>query len=172
MGERQLLHVPVAELGLHLRLREGPYPGQAQVPAVERDQTSRSPEIDDLTREDFVTRLGRQRRAADVIDASAPFIQRGGPGHVRSDNRPEFTAMDVKDWFSGVGARAAFINPGSPWKDDDLESVNGKLRDERFSAELFNTLAEAKLLIEQWRRHDNTPRPHSWLRYRPRGDSS
>ncbi len=80
---------------------------------------------------------------------------------------PEFAATAVKGWITGVGASTAFIEPGSPWENGDVESFNGKLRDELLNAEVFNTLAEAKLLIEQWRRHYNTVRPHSSLRYRP-----
>ena len=80
---------------------------------------------------------------------------------------PEFAATAVKSWITGVGAKTAFIEPGSPWENGYVESFNGKLRDELLNAELFNTLAEAKVLIEQWRQHYNTVRPHSSLRYRP-----
>ena len=80
---------------------------------------------------------------------------------------PEFAATAVKSWITGVGARTAFIEPGSPWENGYVESFNGKLRDELLNAEVFNTLAEAKVLIEGWRRYYNTVRPHSSLRYRP-----
>ena len=80
---------------------------------------------------------------------------------------PEFAATAVKGWITGVGAKTAFIEPGSPWENGYVESFNGKLRDELLNAEVFNTLAEAKVLIEQWRRHYNTVRPHSSLHYRP-----
>ena len=66
-----------------------------------------------------------------------------------------------------MGAKAAYIEPGSPWENGYVESFNGKLRDELLNTEVFNSLAEAKVLIEQWRVHDNTVRPHSALRYRP-----
>ena len=69
--------------------------------------------------------------------------------------------------FSGVGAKTAFIEPGSPWENGYVESFNGKLRDELLNMEVFNTLAEARVLIEQWRVHFNTVRPHSSLGYRP-----
>ena len=124
--------------------------------------------VDEFTRECLAIRVGRQLRAADVIDVlSDLFILRGVPGHVRSDNGPEFAATAVKGWITGVGARTAFIEPGSPWENGYVESFNGKLRDELLNAEVFNTLAEAKVLIEQWRRHYNTVRPHSSLNYRP-----
>ncbi|MDB5380550.1 MAG: transposase, partial [Rhodospirillales bacterium] len=79
----------------------------------------------------------------------------------------------MRAWISGVGASPAFIGrapkaiDGSPWENGYVESFNGKLRDELLNAEVFHTLAEAKILIEQWRGHDNTLRPHSALGYRP-----
>ncbi len=76
-------------------------------------------------------------------------------------------AVAVKGWIDGVGAKTAFIEPGSPWKNGYVESFNGKLRDELLNAEVFNTLAEAKVLTERWRVHCNTARPHSSLGYRP-----
>ena len=124
--------------------------------------------VDEFTRECLTIRVGRQLKAADVIDVlSDLFILRGTPGHVRSDNGPEFAATAVKEWISGVGAKTAFIEPGSPWENGYVESFNGKLRDELLNAEVFNSLAEAKVLIEGWRKHYNTVRPHSSLRYRP-----
>ncbi|AWV20307.1 Transposase (plasmid) [Roseomonas mucosa] len=124
--------------------------------------------VDEYTRECPAIRVARRLGAADVIDVlSDLFILRGIPGHVRSDNGPEFAATAVKGWITGVGARTAFIEPGSPWENGYVESFNGKLRDELLNAEVFNTLAEAKVLIEQWRRHYNTVRPHSSLRYQP-----
>ena len=124
--------------------------------------------VDEFTRECLAIRVGRQLKASDVIDVlSDLFILRGTPGHVRSDNGPEFAATAVKGWINGVGAKTAFIEPGSPWENGYVESFNGKLRDELLNMEVFNTLAEAKVLIEQWRRHYNTVRPHSSLRYRP-----
>jgi transposase InsO family protein len=124
--------------------------------------------VDEYTRECLAIRVGRQLKATDVIDVlSDLFILRGTPGHVRSDNGPEFAASAVKGWISGVGIRTAYIEPGSPWENGYVESFNGKLRDELLNAEVFNTLAEAKVLIEGWRRHYNTVRPHSSLRYRP-----
>ena len=95
------------------------------------------------------------------------FIARGRPGFIRSDNGPEFVALAVKGWITGVGAKTAYIEPGSPWENGYVESFNGKLRDELLNMEVFNTLLEAKVLIERWRVHFNTVRPHSSLGYRP-----
>ena len=80
---------------------------------------------------------------------------------------PEFAATAVKGWINGVGARTAFIEPGSPWENGYVESLNGKLRDELLDREVFHSLREAQVLIEAWRRHYNGVRPHSALGYRP-----
>jgi transposase InsO family protein len=124
--------------------------------------------VDEFTRECLAIRVGRKLGAVDVIDTLADlFIARGTPVHIRSDNGGEFTADAVRGWISGVGAKTAYIEPGSPWENGYVESFNGRLRDELLNAETFNTLAEAKVLIEQWRVHYNTARPHSSLGYRP-----
>ncbi len=80
---------------------------------------------------------------------------------------PEFIAKAVRDWIVAVGAKTAFIEPGSPWENGYCESFNSKLRDELLNGEIFYSLAEAKVIIEAWRRHYNTERPHSSLGYKP-----
>jgi transposase InsO family protein len=125
--------------------------------------------IDEFTRECLAIRIDRRLRSSDVIDVlSDLFILRGVPGHVRSDNGPEFVAKAVRDWIAAVGARTAFIEPGLPWENGYCESFNAKLRDELLNGEIFYSLAEAKAVIENWRQHYNTRRPHSSLRYKPR----
>ncbi len=124
--------------------------------------------IDEFTRECLCIRIDRKLKSTDVIDVlSDLFIVRGVPGHVRSDNGPEFIAKAVRKWISAVGARTAFIEPGSPWENGYCESFNSKLRDELLNGEIFYSLAEARIVIESWRRHYNTVRPHSSLGYRP-----
>ena len=105
--------------------------------------------------------------AANPLRGFGKFIARGTPGCIRPDNGPEFIAMIVKGWISGVGAKTAFIEPGSPRENGYVESFNGKLRDELLNAEVFNTLLKARSLIEQWRVHFNRICPHSSLSYRP-----
>ena len=115
-----------------------------------------------------VWRADRGLGAADVIDVLAdPFIPRGAPGHMRSDDGPEFAAITVRGWIAGVGARTAFMEPGSPWENGCVERFDGTMRDELLDAQAFNSLAEAEVLIEGWRGHYNTVRPHSSLRYHP-----
>lgn len=124
--------------------------------------------LDEFSRECLAIRVDRKLKAADVIDVlSDLFILRGAPGFIRSDNGPEFIAQSVRDWISAVGAQTAFITPGSPWENGYVESFNGRLRDELLNGEVFHTIHEAKILIEQWRRHYNAVRPHSALGYRP-----
>ena len=124
--------------------------------------------IDEFTHECLAIRIDRRLKAIDVIDLlSDLFILRGVPGHVRSDNGPEFIAKAVREWIVAVGAKTAFIEPGSPWENGYCESFNSKLRDELLNGEIFYSLAEAKIIIEAWRRYYNTERPHSSLGYQP-----
>lgn len=124
--------------------------------------------IDEFTRECLAIRIDRKLNSTDVIDAlSDLFILRGVPGHVRSDNGPEFIAKAVREWIVAVGAKTAFIEPGSPWENGYCESFNSKLRDELLNGEIFYSLAEARVIIEAWRRYYNTERPHSSLGYKP-----
>jgi putative transposase len=124
--------------------------------------------IDEFTRECLAIRVSRKLKAVDVIDVlSDLFILRGVPGHIRSDNGPEFVAKAVREWITAVGAKTAYIEPGSPWENGYCESFNSKLRDELLKGEIFYTLKEAQIVIESWRRHYNTVRPHSSLGYKP-----
>jgi putative transposase len=125
--------------------------------------------LDEFTRECLAIRVGRKLNSTDVVDLlSDLFILRGVPGHhVRSDNGPEFIAKAVRAWIAAVGAETAYIEPGSPWENGYLESFNARLRDEPLDGEVFHSLAKAKVVIESWRRHYNSDRPHSALGYRP-----
>ena len=124
--------------------------------------------IDEFTHECLAIRIDRKLKAIDVIDVlSDLFILRGVPEHVRSDNGPEFVAKAVQEWISAVGAKTAYIAPGSPWENGFIESFNARLRDELLDGEIFYTLAEAKIVVESWRRHFNTVRPHGSLGYKP-----
>jgi transposase InsO family protein len=124
--------------------------------------------IDEFTREALAIRVARRLNSTDVIEALCDlFIVRGIPAHIRSDNGPEFIAAALREWIAVVGAKTAYIEPGSPWENGYVESFNGKLRDELLNGEIFYTLKEAKIVIETWRRHYNTVRPHSSLGYKP-----
>lgn len=124
--------------------------------------------IDEFTRECLAIEVARRLRHDDVLACLADLFTRYGPPvHIRSDNGSEFTAIAVREWLPRVGVKTLYIEPGSPWENGYNESFNGKLRDELLNGEIFYTLKEAQVLIEQWRRHYNTIRPHSALGYRP-----
>ena len=98
------------------------------------------------------------------------FVRHGAPEHIRSDNGPEFVAAAVRDWLAGLAGlnvKTLYIEPGSPWENGYCESFDGKPRDECLNREIFTTLTQAQILIEQWRRFYNTERPHSSPCYRP-----
>jgi transposase InsO family protein len=124
--------------------------------------------IDEYGRECLAIRVKRKLNSINVIDVLTDlFIMRGVPGYIRSDNGPEFIAEAVRNWIGAVGAKTAYIVPGSPWENGYIESFNARFRDELLNGEVFYSLREAQILIEQWREHYNTKRPHSALGYRP-----
>ena len=123
--------------------------------------------VDEFTHECLAIRVARRLKAIDVIDVlSDLFIVRGVPGHIRSDNGPEFIAKAVQDWIGAVGAKTAYIAPGSPWENGYIESFNARLRDELLNGEIFYSLKEAQIIVESWRQHYNRFRPHASLGYR------
>jgi len=124
--------------------------------------------IDEFTREYLAILVARRITTQDVVDLLFYlFIFQGIPEHIRSDNGSEFTAKAIRSWLNCIGVKTLFIEPGSPWENGYTESFNGKLRDELLDREIFTTLEEAKVLIEQWRREYNQIRPHSAKNYRP-----
>ncbi len=124
--------------------------------------------LDEYSKECLAMKVDRHISSQDVIDQLYElFLLRGVPKHIRSDNGPEFTAKKIRDWLTELEVKTLFIEPGSPWENGYIESFNGKLRDELLNREIFTTLIEAKILIEQWWWEYNHVRPHSALRYRP-----
>ena len=124
--------------------------------------------IDEFSRECLAIAVARHLRSDDVLHVLTDLLTRhGAPDYIRSDNGSEFTAKAVRAWLPRVGVKILYIEPGSPWENGYNESFNGKLRDELLNGEIFYSLTEAKVLIEQWRIHYNHLRPHSALGYRP-----
>jgi putative transposase len=124
--------------------------------------------IDEHTKEALAIVPARRIRSNDVIDIFADvMIERGIPEHIRSDNGPEMVATKLREWLDKLGTKTLYIAPGSPWENGYCESFNGKLSNELLNGEIFYTLREAQVLIEQWRQHYNRVRPHSALGYRP-----
>ena len=124
--------------------------------------------LDEFSRECLDIKVKRKLNSTDVIDALTDlFILRGVPAYIRSDNGPAFIAEAVRQWIKAVGSNTAYIEPGSPWENGYCESFNARFRDELLNGEIFYSLKEAQIVIEQWRQHYNTKRPHSALGYRP-----
>ncbi len=124
--------------------------------------------LDEFTRECLAIDVARRIRSDDVLARLAQlFVERGTPRYLRSDNGPEFTARALRTWLERVDVQTLYIEPGSPWENGYIESFNGKLRDELLNGEVFDTVLEAQVLCERWRRHYNEVRPHSALGYRP-----
>jgi len=124
--------------------------------------------LDEYTRECLSILVARRISAQDVIyQLGELFLERGIPEYIRSDNGPEFTARAIRQWLRDLGVKTLYIEPGSPWENGYIESFNGKLRDELLNGEIFTTLFEAQVLIENWRKEYNQVRPHSALGYRP-----
>ena len=112
--------------------------------------------LDEHTRECLAIVVARKIRSHDVLEVLADLFVRHGPSeYLRSDNGPEFTAKLVRRWLGRVGVEMLFIEPGSPWENGYNESFNGKLRDELLNGEIFYSLAEAAVLVEQWTHQPN-----------------
>jgi putative transposase len=121
---------------------------------------------DEFTKEGLAIEVDGRIRSGRVVEVLTRLVsQRGAPAHLRCDNGPEFVARAVLKWIVDQGIGTAFIDPGKPWQNGVNESFNGKFRDECLSLEWFRSRAEARVVIESWRRHFNTVRPHSSLGY-------
>jgi transposase InsO family protein len=124
--------------------------------------------IDEYTRECLAVKVARSLTHKEVLEVLTDlFLERGVPVHIRSDNGSEFTAKKVREYLSRLEIKPLFIEPGSPWENGYIESFNGKMRDELLAGEIFYSIIEAQIIIEQWRWHYNQIRPHSALGYTP-----
>ena len=124
--------------------------------------------IDEYTRECLAIYVSRRINSNQVIEVlAAAMIEHGIPEYIRSDNGPEFVAIELRKWLAQTGAKTLYIEPGSPWENGYCESFNSKLRDEFLNGEIFYSLKGVKVLAERWRVYYNTQRPHSSLGYRP-----
>jgi transposase InsO family protein len=122
--------------------------------------------MDEFTKESLKILVERSIASRHALEAlSELFLLRGIPEFIRSDNGSEFIAKAVQDFIKGVGAKTAYITPGSPWENGFIERFNGTLRDELLNREVFYTLNEARAMIENYRQEYNKIRPHSSLNY-------
>jgi putative transposase len=121
---------------------------------------------DEFTKEGLAIDVDGRIRSPRVIEVLSCLVsERGAPIFLRSDNGPEFVSKALLSWIVAQGIGTALIEPGKPWQNGVTESFNGKFRDECLSLEWFRSRAEAKVIIEAWRRHYNNVRPHSSLGY-------
>lgn len=138
--------------------------------------------VDEYTRECLALEVGGGMKASGVVTVLDGLVRRrGAPGHIRSDNGPEFIARAIREWLSGGGVGGLYIEPGAPWENGYAESFHGKLRDELLDREEFASVLEARVVSKAWKEEYNTIRPHSALGYRtpaeygascPRADSA
>jgi len=129
--------------------------------------------LDEFTRESLTIEVGRSIRAKDVIAVlEYLFMVRGVPKFIRSDNGPEFIADAIKKWLKERHVGTLYIEPGSPWENGYIESFNGKFRDEILNRQVFYSVREAKVIVEDWRLEYNNHRPHSSLGYVPPAEFS
>ncbi len=121
---------------------------------------------DEFTKEGLAIDVAGRIRSTRVVEVLSRLVsERGAPMFLRSDNGPEFVSKALLSWVVAQGIGTALIEPGKPWQNGVAESFNGKLRDECLSLEWFRSRVEAKVIIEEWRRHFNEVRPHSSLGY-------
>jgi transposase InsO family protein len=124
--------------------------------------------IDEYTRQCLAIKVALRLNGFNVIETLADaMLLHGIPRRLRSDNGAEMTAHVVREWLKSLGVNTLYIEPGSPWENGYCESFNGKLRDELLNGDIYYSLKEAQVIIEQWRNHYNQIRPHSSLGYRP-----
>ena len=123
--------------------------------------------IDESSRECLALHVARKLTAHDLIEVMDGLVaERGVPEHIRSDNGSEFIARILQQWLAQRGVKTLYIEPGSPWQNGHIESFNGSLRDECLDRELMLSVAEARVLAEDYRRHYNEERPHGGIGYR------
>ena len=119
---------------------------------------------DEYTKACLATFAARSIKAADVIETLERLMTLyGPPNHLRSDNGPEFVAHAIQRFLAASGVGTMFIEPGSPWQNPFAETFHARLRDELLDQELFQTVLEAQVVIEGWRRYYNEDRPHGAL---------
>ncbi len=123
--------------------------------------------IDEYSRECLALHVARKLTAHDLIEVMEQLVaERGAPEHIRSDNGSEFIARILQQWLAQRQVKTLYIEPGSPWQNGHVESFNGSLRDECLDREVMLSVAEARVLIEDYRRHYNEERPHGGIGYR------
>ena len=123
--------------------------------------------VDEYTRECLSLEPGRSLTAVDLQTALIGlFRQRGAPGHIRSDNGPEFIAQALRSWLGRASVKTLYVEAGAPWENGYAEAFQSRLRDELLNVETFGSVREARALAAMWKQAYNHERPHSALGYR------
>ena len=156
-----------------VKLHRAEYPNHVWTYDLMFDQTCRGTMLkiltvlDEYTRESLAIRVNRRFSSAMVKKVLEELFQEKGiPVHIRSDNGPEFIAQKIQDWLEESKVGPIFIEPGSPWENPFIESFNGTLREECLNRELFLSVEEAKVVLEEYRSYYNTKRLHSSLGFK------
>lgn len=146
------------------------HPGHVWALDFQHDATADGRELKFLNVVDEFTREALAICAERTIDADETVAvlerlasERGAPENLRADNGPELTARALREWCELRSTATAYIEPGSPWQNPWIESFNARLRDEVLDVEMFETLAEAKFLVDEFRTDYNASHPHSAL---------
>ncbi len=122
--------------------------------------------LDEFTRQCVAIRVERQIRTEQVLATLRQAMATYGiPERIRSDNGTEFVAQKIQAWLRDNRIKTLYIDPGSPWQNGYIESFHSRFRDECLNREWLLNLREARVVIEDWRQHYNTERPHSRLGY-------
>lgn len=120
--------------------------------------------VDDCTRECPLVLVDRSLPSRRVIEGlEAVLLVRAQPATIVCDNGPEFVSLQLDQWASARGVRLDYIRPGRPVENCFIESFNGRLRDECLNVHHFDSLSEARRIIDVWREEYNTARPHSGI---------
>lgn len=153
--------------------RRAEYANQVWSYDFTEDRTERGQKVkvllvmDEFTRECLMSLAARSIPSGKVLDVLQWLVAlHGAPEHLRSDNGPEFIAHQIKAWLKHSGCQTLYIEPGHPWENPFIERFIGTLRRECLNRFLFENMAEAQHIIEQWRQEYNRHRPHSALGYR------
>jgi putative transposase len=163
---------PLRGVGVHVGAMSPICPNAIWAMDFQFDETRNGKQLkllniqDIFTRECLAVKTERSITADDVTTLLDQLVaEHGVPAYLRCDNGPEFAAYAIADWCRFNGSATTFIDPGSPWQNGHIESFNSRLRDEFLNGQLFESLLEAQVLLEDWRHEYNHERLHSSLCY-------
>lgn len=120
--------------------------------------------VDEFTRVSLGSHVSRSIGAEAVVrHRTSLFATHGKPTAIRSDNGREFIATTVVEWLADQGVEAVFIEKASPRQNPYVGRFNGTMRRDLINVEEFDTITEARVLVDSWNEEYNTRRPHQGL---------